>query len=362
MASVLTAKIVTMVILGGVSFLLGVVPIKLAEKYNWKEDTSRKTKFFLTSVSCFGAGVILTTTLTHMLPEVNHFLDYNYESGQIVDKGMPLAEILVLCGFLMVYLTEEVAHFVVDKYRAKNKLAANANGTTNQTKGEESGGKESESTDTNSTAVSSPQVDHEPKANGDSNSSEEAKKLGTGDDFAMTIANEESFQAKLRGFLVILALSLHAVFEGIAVGLLQKASYVWYLCFAIAAHKFVIAFCLGMQFVASGKLSNLLIVLYIGTFSLISPLGIGIGIGLTASAGSEEELQTPTVTVLQALATGTLLYVVFFEVLEKERSDKNRNGLLQVIAFAVGFVVMVVVQIAESGGEHGHTHGHSHGH
>ena len=33
--------------------------------------------------------------------------------------------------------------------------------------------------------------------------------------------------------------------------------------------------------------------------------------------------------VFQGLATGTLLYVVFFEVLEKERRKKNQ-GILQV--------------------------------
>ena len=106
------------------------------------------------------------------------------------------------------------------------------------------------------------------------------------------------FQVALRGFLVILALSLHAIFEGMAVGLTQKArisavrslrpklknvwyfswsfrfmivrlwpilfpqaSYVWYLFFAIAAHKFVISFCIGIQFVSSG-LRPLFIVLY----------------------------------------------------------------------------------------------------
>ena len=30
-------------------------------------------------------------------------------------------------------------------------------------------------------------------------------------------------------------------------GTLSKASVVWYLCFAIAAHKFIIAFCVGLQ-------------------------------------------------------------------------------------------------------------------
>ncbi len=65
----------------------------------------------------------------------------------------------------------------------------------------------------------------------------------------------------LRGFLVVLALSLHAIFEGMAVGLTTKASFVWYLFFAIAAHKFVISFCIGIQFVTSG-MRTLLIVLY----------------------------------------------------------------------------------------------------
>ena len=44
---------------------------------------------------------------------------------------------------------------------------------------------------------------------------------------------------------------------------------------------------------------------------------------------SEASLQTSAVTVLQGLATGTLLYVVFFEVIEKERLKKT-NGLLMV--------------------------------
>ena len=49
---------------------------------------------------------------------------------------------------------------------------------------------------------------------------------------------------------------------------------------------------------------------------------------------SEAETQTVVVTVLQGLATGTLLYVVFFEVIEKER-QKGTSGLLQ-ITFIIG--------------------------
>ena len=44
----------------------------------------------------------------------------------------------------------------------------------------------------------------------------------------------------------------------------------------------------------------------------------------------EEEVQSPEVIALQGLATGTLLYVVFFELLEKERQKKGVNSLIQV--------------------------------
>ena len=44
---------------------------------------------------------------------------------------------------------------------------------------------------------------------------------------------------------------------------------------------------------------------------------------------SEAKTQTVMVTILQGLATGTLLYVVFFEVIEKERL-KGTSGIVQV--------------------------------
>ena len=67
------------------------------------------------------------------------------------------------------------------------------------------------------------------------------------------LQDSDTFQASIRGFMVIFALSLHAVFEGVALGLAGSSSSVWYLFFAIAAHKYVISFCVGAQFVRSSK-------------------------------------------------------------------------------------------------------------
>ena len=51
----------------------------------------------------------------------------------------------------------------------------------------------------------------------------------------------------LRSLVGLIALSIHAGLEGLSVGLGKQASDVWYLCGAVAAHKLVIAFCLGME-------------------------------------------------------------------------------------------------------------------
>jgi len=114
---------------------------------------------------------------------------------------------------------------------------------------------------------------------------------------------------------------------------------VWLLFIAISAHKYVISFCISMQFVTSG-LPPLLSIIYFSTFALISPVGAGIGILISETVKSEAETQTVAVTVLQGLATGTLLYVVFFEVIEKERL-KGTTGMVQVTFVLLGFLCML---------------------
>ena len=66
-----------------------------------------------------------------------------------------------------------------------------------------------------------------------------------------------------------------------------------------------------------------------GTFSLITPVGIAIGIALVESATQNASASSASASILNGLAAGTLVYVVFFEILEKERQKKS-NGLLQV--------------------------------
>jgi len=301
----LTTKIVTMSILGTVSLLIGFIPMLVAKKVDLSDGS--RGGFVVSCLSCFGGGVILTTALTHMLPEVNLFLQYNIQQGQLIDRGWPLAEIWVLCGFFMVYFVEEVTHILMQRCNPAHKQEKPEKGVA--------------------------------EGNVMLAGREPAGGHGHSHAIPAAVPADSGFEAALRGFLVVLAISLHAVFEGIAMGLTDNPKSVWLLFIAISAHKYVISFCISMQFVTSG-LPPLLSIIYFSTFALISPVGAGIGILISETVKSEAETQTVAVTVLQGLATGTLLYVVFFEVIEKERL-KGTTGMVQVTFVLLGFLCML---------------------
>jgi solute carrier family 39 (zinc transporter), member 1/2/3 len=59
------AKILTMVSLGIGSFGFGLLPAA------FKNYNLRRNPLFLTFLLCFGAGILMATSLVHILPEVS---------------------------------------------------------------------------------------------------------------------------------------------------------------------------------------------------------------------------------------------------------------------------------------------------
>lgn len=183
----------------------------------------------------------------------------------------------------------------------------------------------------------------------------------------------------MRGLVAVLALSIHSIFEGLAVGLEESVSSVWYMFLAISTHKFVIIFCVGMELV-SAKIRSLYIFIYVVAFSVVTPLGILLGTLLCAVGidADEEIVESGKVevtvrkndgatdsqlvvigAVLQAMAAGTLLYVIFFEVLVRDRSHPHQSqqehhnhhhehddsGFFQLFAIICGFLFMFVLHL-----------------
>ena len=97
---VLGAKLLSMAVLGIVSIICGLAPIFVkrwclkpnddddAENVEKTEKKTEKSGLFISGITCFGGGVILTTSLTHMLPEVNILLRNNIKHGQFPETGI----------------------------------------------------------------------------------------------------------------------------------------------------------------------------------------------------------------------------------------------------------------------------------
>ena len=111
---------------------------------------------------------------------------------------------------------------------------------------------------------------------------------------------------------------------------------------AVATHKYVISFCVGLE-LCNSRTRLLIYSAYMIVFAVFSPIGIVIGIIITSQSGTGSAYYV-IVAILQAMAGGTIIYVVVFEILERERS-KNVSGLAQLCFVLLGFCVLLSVEL-----------------
>jgi zinc transporter 1/2/3 len=366
-------KWLVMAALGVISFILGMIPYLLMKRVQQMRQNLLQHVMYhliLTILSCAGAGVLLATTAMHMLPEVRESLagiPEKWTTGDI-DDHFPMAEVLMLSGFALIYLIEEIAHFImVDSEHShshhhgitRHSSMAHAipvaiPGGPRASLLSTTGSIQFFPTQSGVSITLSPDPAHpykEQKIHIESNQGSGGSLIGS--DFT-----HDGLGSKLRSFLALIALSFHAIIEGIAIGI-QDTSSVWFMFGAIASHKFVISFCMGMELCASrAKFATVLTSIII--FAVLSPLGIFIGSYLTSDA-TEKSL---AVVIVEGFATGTLMYVVFFEILNRERERKSgvlktyrSSGFVQFISLTIGIIAMGYLL---SVNEHSHGDDHSH--
>lgn len=137
----------------------------------------------------------------------------------------------------------------------------------------------------------------------------------------------------MRSVILLLALSFHSIFEGLAIGLQQDLGQLISLFLAVIAHKGIMAFSLGLT-LAQANLNFKQFLLSVLIFSLASPVGMGIGILLS---NLEKSLGVDIANaVLQGTAGGTFIYITFFEVLPHE-FNQPQNRMLKCLFTLLGF-------------------------
>lgn len=129
-------------------------------------------------------------------------------------------------------------------------------------------------------------------------------------------------------FMLMIALSVHATFEGIALGLQPDFINTMDIVIAILVHKGAAASALGISLVKNFPKDFTMVRQLVFLFSIATPIGVIIGM-LCSNAGETVDV------VMSSLAGGTFIYIGCTEIIVHEFS-KGGNKLLKIIAYLCG--------------------------
>lgn len=301
----LEIKLGALVVLLSITLLFGFMPLCIVRGAGRCSVDPDLRRCLLSLISCFAGGVFLATCLLDLLPDYLQSIDEAFSSAGITLQ-FPLPEFIMAMGFFLVLVLEQI---ILTFKGQSSSLTEERRGLL---------------------------VDSSVQANGHRHSHHRhGSEESDGGHFHMDFNS----QSALRAFILVFSLSLHSVFEGLAVGLVQEGKEVLEICLALLIHKSIISFSLSFKLCQS-RLRRSVVVGCLLLFAVMSPLGIGVGIGLTETRTSpQHQLARST---LEGLAGGTFLYITFMEILPHELSTP-RNRILKVAMLLVGFAVVTAV-------------------
>ncbi|XP_063032718.1 zinc transporter ZIP1 isoform X1 [Melospiza melodia melodia] len=248
----------------------------------------------LSLVSCFSGGVFMGTFLLDLLPDYLGSIGAALE-GLRVTLQFPLPEFILAMGFFLVLVLEQVT-------LAQRELA---------------------------------EPPEESRALLPNGSSIQAAAPGPGVPAGSAVPGAPGV---LRAGALALALALHAVLEGLALGLREGDAAALRVLLALLLHKGAVAFGLSLELLRS-RLRPPAVASCLVLLALMSPLGVGVGTALAAGAGPRQRLCR---AVLEGLAAGTFLFVTFLEILPQELGVP-RNRIPKVILILAGFALVSAI-------------------
>jgi zinc transporter ZupT len=157
-------------------------------------------------------------------------------------------------------------------------------------------------------------------------------------------SSESAHQHPLTPYLLLLALSIHACFEGIALGLQKNAKEIFYMLLAIVLHKWVEALSIGINLFKSSIDRNNHFK-FILIFSLMTPIGILSGM---LFSGLSEVLEA----IFLSISAGTFIYISASEVVIEEFSV-SKFKFEKICGFLSGaFLICILTMMFEHHHEH----------
>ncbi|XP_054483324.1 zinc transporter ZIP1-like [Anoplopoma fimbria] len=304
----LEIKLGALVVLLSITVLFGLAPLCMVRGPGSCSVDPDLRRRLLSLISCFAGGVFLATCLLDLLPDYLQGINEAFSIAGVTLQ-FPLPEFIMAMGFFLVLVLEQIV------------LAF----------------KDPSSSDVEECRALL--VDSSLQANDWNDSQHSHRHRGSEETDSGHSHVDFGSQSALRAFILVFSLSLHSVFEGLAVGLLEDEKEVLEICLALMIHKSIISFSLAVK-LSQGRLRRSVVAGCLLVFAVMSPLGIGVGLALTETEASPQHRLARC--TLEGLAAGTFIYITFMEILPHELSI-GRNRIPKVAMLLVGFAVVTAV-------------------
>ncbi|CAL8288163.1 unnamed protein product [Merluccius merluccius] len=298
------------------TLLFGFLPLCVVRRAGGLSLDPGRQRRWLSLVSCFAGGVFLATCLLDLLPDYLEGMKQAFNTAGLKSQ-FPLPEFIMAMGFFLVLVLEQIILAFKDREPAHLSEEDRSLLVDSSIQPREPNGyRHSHSP--------SPSPSHQGEEEG-----------GGGGHFHVDFTSRSA----LRAFILVFSLSLHSVFEGLAVGLLEDSAEVLEICVALLLHKSIISFSLSLKLVQA-RLRRPVVAGCVLLFAVMSPLGIGLGLALTETRASPQHLLARS--TLEGMATGTFIYITFLEILPHELHSP-RDRLPKVGMLLLGFSVVTAV-------------------
>lgn len=367
--NILIVQVILLISIFLVTLICLVLPLKVFPRQPGR-SLGVKSQRILSLSNCISGGVFLGVCFIGLIPFVRDKFEDAFHKGGI-HFDYPVTELVVLLGFFLVLVTEQC----VRSCKRKDNTAENVqmvkypmdyfSYSEDDSTGSDDSEAEAERRNMKRTQSSSaPLLPNEQTPNGASttqHSTTDSAKRPKRRHNRVTIEAQKKKHSSdghshgegghshsvdlthgfsLRAAVMLLALSIHSLFEGMAVGLQDDLAKLINLFVSVLVHECLVCFAVGISLAKQNAKMAVLIKLSLLFCSMI-PIGmlIGMGIGEVHNFGGYL-----TSAILQAIAAGTFLYVIFMETLPVEFENEH-DPLLKVLFVFIGFVLLACLRI-----------------
>jgi len=143
----------------------------------------------------------------------------------------------------------------------------------------------------------------------------------------------------MASFVLLIALSTHAIFEGIALGLTKELPSLINIMIALILHKTAASISLGISLSKAFKEDRRMGLLLLLAFAFATPTGIGFGTLLSDS-------NTMVEVVFSSFAGGTFIYIAASEVIVEEFSIGGKKWI-KMMTFVLGASIITSLWLME---------------